>query len=176
MEKTIKLKGIIKFDPFDITKKHKNQSSWKKTAMIQFYNDDICLYYSWFIKKRYNLILNKPLRGSHISFINDSLRDMGKGLEYESEIDIINNWNIVKSKWNNKEIEIVLNPDICSDGLFWWMKIIEKENTITSIRAEVGLSKPYWGLHLTIGYANERYVEHSKYIVNLLTKYGGEFN
>ena len=40
---------------------------------------DVAEYYSWFVSKRYNLILNKPLRGAHVSFINDSLRDMMLG-------------------------------------------------------------------------------------------------
>jgi hypothetical protein len=35
--------------------------------------------------KRYNLILNKPLRGAHISFINDSMRDLTHNGKTEEE-------------------------------------------------------------------------------------------
>jgi hypothetical protein len=47
----------------------------EKMAMILL-DGDVTEYYAWFIQKRYNLILNKPLRGAHISFINDSMRDL----------------------------------------------------------------------------------------------------
>ena len=69
----INITGKIQFDVEDKTKKHKNQASWKKMAMI-FIDGDITEYYSWFLERRYKLILNKPLRGGHISFINDSMQ------------------------------------------------------------------------------------------------------
>ena len=68
--KTLTMKGVIKFDPQNKTKKHDRQGKWKKIAMVFFYGD-VCEYYSWFINRRFNLLLNKPLRGGHISFIND---------------------------------------------------------------------------------------------------------
>ena len=49
-------KAKIVFDPIDKTKKHKDQSSWKNVAICKTY-DDIDLYYSWFIFKRFNLIV-----------------------------------------------------------------------------------------------------------------------
>ena len=57
----IKLKGKILFDPVNLTKKHRLQADWKKVAYIQF-EGDICEYYAWFINKRYDLQLNKPIR------------------------------------------------------------------------------------------------------------------
>jgi len=55
--------GKIEFDPVNVTKKHDKQSSWKKVAMVRFQNnDDTYAYYSWFLKKRFNLVLNKPIR------------------------------------------------------------------------------------------------------------------
>ena len=68
------LKGKIEFDPINVTKKHNNQSSWKKTAMVKF-DDDTFAYYSWFLQKRFNLFLNKPLRGTHVTIINDKCDD-----------------------------------------------------------------------------------------------------
>ena len=64
--------GKIIFDPGDKTRKHTNQSSWKRIAMIQLYCD-IHLYYAWFIYKRYSLLLNKPIRGTHITIISDKI-------------------------------------------------------------------------------------------------------
>ena len=74
MEKIL-LTGRIEFEPENVTKKQNLQASWKHVAMVLF-DGDITDYYAWFIKKRYNLILNKPLRGGHVSFINDSFKEM----------------------------------------------------------------------------------------------------
>lgn len=172
MKNYIKHTGKIMFDPIDKTNKHSSQSSWKKTAMIMF-DSDISEYYAWFIKKRYNIVLNKPLRGSHISFINDSKRDIktGSGLVNETDVDLL--WNIVKNKWNNKSIDVTLNVDTRSDGKHWWLNIPEENRTlIHDIRKEIGLDRPYFGLHLSIGYTNDKNIEHSKYIIGLINKFG----
>jgi hypothetical protein len=52
----------------------------------------------------------------------------------------------------------------------------ESRKPLLDIRSELGLGKPYFGMHLTIGYANEKNLEHSKYIHGLVTKYGGGYN
>src|SRR5690606_34405641 len=99
---TISIEGTIYFDPDDKTNKHKEQSSWKRMALIMF-NGDLANYYAWFLQKRYNLILNKPLRGAHISFINDAERDTnGK-------------WEELKKKWHKKKITVVLSLDPRTD-------------------------------------------------------------
>ncbi len=161
---TIKLKGTILFDPPNITKKHKKQSSWKKHAMIVF-EGDLCEYYSWFIFKRYMIKLNPPLRRPHITFVNDR----------KSEIN--NKWEEVKSKWNHKKIDIILNiePRTDSDNegskCHWWLNVPEEYRCdIQKIREEAGLSKPFFGLHMTIGFANSKNVEQSKYIHRLIKK------
>ena len=68
----IRVKGILEFSPEDVTRKHKNQSSWKRVAMIRT-GCDMDRYYAWFLKKRFNLELNRNLRGSHVTFISDRL-------------------------------------------------------------------------------------------------------
>ena len=68
----IKVKGILEFSPEDVTRKHRNQSSWKRVAIIKT-DCDLDRYYAWFLKKRFNLELNKNLRGTHVTFINDKL-------------------------------------------------------------------------------------------------------
>lgn len=129
---------------------------------------DMTEYYSWFIKKRYNLELNRPLRGAHISFINDSIRDMGIYAD---------KWEEVKEKYNGTEVTLTLDVDVRSDSKHWWL-IVEHESRkpLLDIRAELGLDKPYFGMHMTVGYANEKNIDHSKYILGLITKYGKGYN
>ena len=143
----IKLIGKIVFDPKGRTKKHKRQASWKKVAMISI-GGDASEYYAWFIKKRYSISLSPPLRKAHVTFINDRSSDMnGK-------------WEEVKKKWSGKEIEIVLDlsPRTDSDNnnsdYHWWLNIPEKDRGgLQEIRNELGLGRPYYGLHLSIGRA-----------------------
>lgn len=176
MRKIIKIKGRIVFDPPDRTKKHRKQASWKKVAYVLF-DGDICEYYSWFIFKRYSLPLARPLRGPHVTFINDSERDIGNN---------VSKWNDLKRKWNGKEIEVELDIDVRSDGINWWFKLTESSRDVLhGIRAEIGLGRPYWGLHMTLGYANDSYDEtentgamkairknedHSRYIHRIISK------
>ena len=163
----IELKGKIWFDPKNVTKKHNNQAEWKRMAMVMF-EGDASEYYAWFIKKRYNLILNRPLRGAHISFINDSVRDMG---------DKADKWDEVKDKYNGMEVKLILDTDVRSDGKHWWLPVeSESRKPLLDIRSELGLGKPFYGMHMTIGYANEKNIEHSKYILSLITEYGGGYN
>ena len=162
MVNTITVKGKIKFDPSDKTNKHKNQATWKRVAMVLI-EGELAEYYAWFIKKRYNLPLNRPLRGAHVTFINDRASDMnGK-------------WDEVKKKWDGKEIEIVLSVDPRTDSVkdnssgHWWLNVPEEHREqLHGIRAELGLGRPYWGLHMALGYANEKNIAHSKYIHGLI--------
>jgi hypothetical protein len=179
VKNTITIKGKIVLDPKDYTNKHKAQSSWKKVAMVVF-EGDICEYYAWFIKKRYNLPLAMPLRNAHISFINDR------------EVDMNGKWEEVKKKWDGKEVEVVLSVDPRTDSasekssMHWWLNIPEEHRgQLHGIRAELGLGRPYWGLHMAIGYARDsddsdpeikgikalrQNVAHSKYIHGLIKK------
>ncbi len=131
---------------------------------------DITEYYSWILKRRYNLDLKKPERGAHISFINDSLRDLSlNGTRTPEEIEKI--WSEVKSKWDGKDIEVVINLDPRTDDKYWWFNVPHEERILLqSIREELGLGKPFWGMHMTIGDADRTPVtlEHSKYIHRLL--------
>lgn len=169
------LKGKIIFDPDNKTRKHESQASWKLMALLMF-GGDVCNYYKWFIKKRYNLELNQPLRGAHISFINDSIADIADGLGITQKEGIAK-WREIKKKWNGKEITIELNTDVRSDGKHWWLQIPEdSREKLHRIREELGLARPYFGLHCSIGFANEKNIEHSKYILGLLEKFGDSYN
>lgn len=189
----IKTKGKILFDPVNVTKKHNKQGSWKRMAMVML-DGDLSKYYAWFLKKRYNevlypsikntfsindkmivtentiideFILNKPLRGSHISFINDSLNDMKKGLNINSDKEVNDIWNKVRNKWNNVKIDITLSLDVRSDKNHWWLNIPEEERILLhNIRKELGLGRPFWGLHMSLGYVNEKNMDKSDFLLN----------
>lgn len=168
MGNKILLTGKIIFDPIDITKKHENQSSWKYVAMVKL-EGDLCEYYSWFLKKRYGLLLNKPLRGAHITFINDSFIDLSLNKTLtKSEVDI--KWNKVKKKWDNVIVPIMLNVEPRTNGEHWWLNIpYEYRERLHSIRQELLLKKPFFGLHMTIGYPNDKNINHSHYLHTVLT-------
>lgn len=138
-----KVRGIIEFSPSDKTNKHRNQSSWKRVAMIRT-NCDIDKYYSWFIKKRFNLELNPNLRGTHITFISDKLEKE----TFEKASDT----------FNGKEIDFYVELEPRSSGKHWWLRVHcpEAEN----IREIMGLDRiPYFSFHLTLGRADIRYPE-----------------
>ena len=145
----VKVKGIIDFSPEDVTRKHKNQSSWKRVAMIRT-DCDMDRYYSWFIKKRFNLDLNRNLRGTHVTFISDKI-----------EKNIFDEASLI---FNGKSIDFYIDLEPRSNAEHWWLRVYSPE--AESIREVMGLSRePYYGLHLTLGYANEKNFEHSEYIL-----------
>lgn len=150
-----------------MTKKHNSQASWKRIAMV-FLDGDVSEYYAWFIKKRFNLILNKPLRGAHISFINDRALDMTlNGQRDLNEVDIL--WDETKAKWDKKIIPLMLELSPRTDAKHWWLNVSpESRDKLQGIRNELGLGKPYYGLHLSLGYANEKNEGHSRYIHELI--------
>jgi len=182
----IKLKGKILFDPEDKTNKHLSQSSWKRIAMVIIeggHSNDICKYYSWFIKRRYDIDLLEPLRGPHVTFINDR------------ESDTNGKWEEVKKKYNNKEICIFLDTSPRTDSAenkkritnCWWLNIPNELRTeLQSIRDELGMGRPFFGMHMTLGRAEDfikdddfiegvqkckrMNIEQSKYIHNLIKK------
>jgi len=151
----IKIRGIIEFSPEDVTRKHRAQSSWKRVAIIKT-DCDLDRYYAWFLKKRFNLELNKNLRGPHITFISDRL---------EREI-----FDEASKIFNGKEIDFYLELEPRGNDTHWWLRVHCPE--AESIREALGLSRdPYFGLHLTLGYANEKNIEHSKYIINCCKRF-----
>jgi hypothetical protein len=151
----IKIKGILDFTPEDVTRKHKSQSSWKRVAVIKM-DGDLDRYYAWFLKKRFILDLNKNLRGAHVTFISDRL---------EKTI-----FDEASKLFNGKEITFYLEIEPRSNGQHWWLRVHSPE--AESIREAMGLSRePYFGLHLTLGLANERNLEHSKYILETCKRF-----
>lgn len=155
----MKYKGKILFDPGDVTKKHSRQGVWKKTAMLMA-KDETPAMWRWYLRKRFGLILNPPLRGSHITFINDRMGDQKV-------------WEKVKKRWNGVTTDCILGDYITSNGEHWWIPVKSCSDILISVRESLSLpSAPFFPLHLTIGYANERNIEHSKYILRSITTRG----
>jgi hypothetical protein len=152
----IRAEGIINFKPENRTRKHEAQHSWKKTALIET-DCDLERYYAWFIERRFNLKLNQTLRGTHISFIND---------RFEHD-----DWNRFAAIFDGKPITFFYELEPRSDAKHWWLRVHSPE--AESIREICGLTRvPYFGLHLTLGYANEKNIEHSEYILNQCKRFG----
>jgi hypothetical protein len=150
-----KVKGVLDFYPKDVSKKHEEQSSWKRTALIRT-NCDLDRYYGWFLTKRFNLKLNNNLRGSHVSIINDKMdKDIfTQGAKF----------------FHGKEVEFYYENVYNSNGTHWWVNV--KCSDANSIRESLGLTPdPYFGLHLTIGHVNEKYMYHSEYIYRQCKKF-----
>ncbi len=152
------MKGILEFDPINVTKKHLKQASWKRVAVIKFDND-ICEYYSWFIAKRFNLKLNKPLRGAHVTIISDI-------------VDSDELYTQARELLNGKEITIKYDPTNIRANKkgHWWVKVYCDD--VKNIRTIMGLNPdPYFGLHLTMGLATHLQLEHSNYILDQCIKF-----
>lgn len=78
-------------------------------------------------------------------------------------------WDGVKEKWDGKEIPILLNLNVRTDGKTWWLNVDQEyRGLLQGIRDELGLGRPYYGMHLSLGYANEKNIQHSEYIHHLL--------
>jgi hypothetical protein len=162
----VKISGKIVFDPKDATNKHKDQAVWKKMAMVVI-DGDITDYYSWFLKRRYNITLNPPLRGAHVTFISDRTHDLNEGngsIKVKHQL-----WDDIKKKYNNRKIDIVLSPDMKTNGEHWWLMIPEEDRVeLHGIRKELGLGRSHFGLHMSLGYANVKNFQQSTYIHKLI--------
>ncbi len=159
----IEVKGTYLFDPPSLTKKHKDQNDWKKTAFIKT-DCDMHLYYKWFLTKRFDLHLKKPIRPyPHISFINDRINTP----------ELIQKYEEVKAKYDGKEVTFLYSPELIRTNTeHWWIKVESKE--AEAVRAECGLTPiPHFNMHLTLGEVIElpRHIEHSKYILRQITNF-----
>lgn len=151
------IEGIIQFDPINVTKKHNQQSTWKKVAIVKF-DCDIFALYRWYIKKRFNLKLNTPLRGSHLTFINDIIDD--------------DTYLQAKQMFDGKLVKVVYFPQDIESNIkgHWW--IPADSNDCSQIRLVMGLGNPYFDYHITIGRATHLELEHSNYITQQCQIFG----
>ena len=147
-----KIKGKVKTEVEKLTNKQKDSPYYY--SMVEF-NCDISNYYSWFLKKRFNLELIKPLRGTHVSFIYEKLS--------KKKIEQL-------SLFEDKLINVYYDTLIRSNGSHWWLRAYSPE--IESIRMALGLTpQPHFAFHITIGKVNEKNLEHSQYIFETIKKF-----
>lgn len=157
----LKTYGKLIFDPKDYTRKHEKQSKWKKTAMVLI-GDDLSEYYAWFLKKRFNLKLNPPLRDSHLTIVNDRVSD---------STDNMCRWDELKEFYKKEVIEVEYHVSPRTNGEHWWLTAACREGVF--IREQLGLKRtPYFGMHITIGHANEKFIDHSEYIYRQILRHG----
>jgi hypothetical protein len=157
----LKLSGTVEFEPGNKTRKHLSQASWKRVVMIRTH-DDLSEYYAWFINRRFNLPLNKPLRGAHITIVNDAERDFVWGVEPK--------WSEIKKMYHGKPMDFYIDLEPRTNGEHWWLRVYCPLGE--TMREELGLSRePYYSFHLTIGHANEKYLAHSEYILNVCQRH-----
>ncbi len=148
------MKGKLKFQPENKTKKH-NKQDWKKIAMILL-KCDLDNYYAWFLTKRFGLEFVKNLRGAHITIISDRI---------DSEL-----FKEATKAFNDKEITFYYELEPRTNTKHWWLRVHCPE--AETIRTSMGLTKePYFGFHLTIGYVNERNIGHSEYVYQTIKKF-----
>lgn len=152
------LKGRVICNPNELTNKHKEQSTWKKVIFIQFADDDLLGLYSWFIRKRYNLELFKPLREPHLTIINDSFSEMN--------LELMDDF---MAKYESKEMVIEVSVSPRTNGKHWWLPISQKsKDELLSIRKELGLGAPFSGFHITLGTPKTKHIEFSNYIHEII--------
>ena len=149
------IRGKVLFDLYDVTNKHKKQSPWKKTAFVLL-DCDTDIYYSWFLEKRFGLILGRPLRGFHFTVINDRI-------ETEEGIKLYEN---VKERWNNREVSFSFDSDYRSNGKHFWFKVISED--ANNIRKEAGLDNLYHSFHVTIGRVQIKQKDFCEYVHRLM--------
>jgi Mg2+ and Co2+ transporter CorA len=164
MQTEIQYIGKIQFEPEHITKKHEEHGEWKKVAMLVI-PGEVTAYYKWFLAKNYGVKLMSPLRGAHVTFINDRFAKITGETEAEKQAL----WDATKLKWDGKEIPVNIDMNIRTDSKWWWYNVSkEHREEIQAIRDELGIGEPFYGLHMTVGQANEKNIPHSDYIHRLL--------
>ncbi len=155
---TVRVTGRMVFDPRHVSRKHEKQASWKATAVLQLPGEDH-LFYSWLVRRRYGLELNRPARGSHVTFVNDRSSSMRLGA-----------WDWARNDLNGTEASVTLSTDLRTNGKHWWLPVIESTE-LSAVRRWLGLAPvPFWPMHMTVGHANERNIEHSEHLHGMLRK------
>lgn len=162
----MQFRGKIVFDPRANTKKIENRLESHSYCLLLF-DSDICEYYSWFLKKK-GLLLIHPVSGPHITLVSEKTKYIdGSSIEEKKLL-----WEGVKQKYNKLEVEVDINTEIYySNGKHWWLKMSkESEQECLVIRNLLGLGKPKFSLHFTLGYVNERAenIIQSEYLSKIL--------
>jgi hypothetical protein len=137
MSDTIQISGQLLYDPPHFTKLHERQADWKKVVIIKT-DDETDLYYAWFLKKRFGLLLNPSGRGSHVTIVCEPVN-----LELYENSKLLLNGTIANFN---------LHLNYKTNCKHWWLSV--SSDDAISIRNSIGLITPRAvGLHLTLGFA-----------------------
>lgn len=152
---TFNSEGILNFDPIPIT--GKAEKMFKPFWAIINTNDDLDDYYRWLLLRRFNIILQAPAWGPHIT-VADGQPPLIKGT-----------WEKIKQEYDQKVIPFTYQNTPLSNGRHWWLRV--QCPIITEIREKLNVQRTNlkWGLHLTLGMPIPRHEEHSMYIHRIET-------
>jgi hypothetical protein len=167
------IKGKLQFDPVNISRKHEQQAAWKKVAMVRFGDsDETAKYYKWLLEQRFGLRipdvepfiwkgrLNDPVRGTHVTAINEIVDD---------EI-----YEKARMAFHGKEVRVQYDPTLirCNrkgERMWWHIKAYSED--LDSIRAWMGLGRPYHSFHITVGLVNPKFIDHSEWVADMCDKH-----
>jgi hypothetical protein len=97
------------------------------------------------------------LRGSHVTIINDA----------EREVPLFGE---AAKVFNGREIDFWIDPEPRTNGEHWWLRVYCQD--AEAIRVVCGGNPtPFYAFHLTLGYANERNIAHSNYILECCKRF-----
>lgn len=133
---TFSVEGILRYNPN--REKLKKTRSHDEFFLILEVPKNLGLYYRYWVKKRYDLFLNPPAYGEHVTIL-DGRREVSS--------NYIHYWK----KYNNKKVKIQYTNDVYQKWKFWCLPVISQE--LTDIQFELGFTenKP---LHITFGRMN----------------------
>lgn len=151
----IKLIGVVKFDPEPKTEKHIKQSEWKKQMCIDF-RGELDLFYAKMVEKAYLIHLIRPHRLGHLTIIADRYSDNEK-------------WKLAKERYDGKKVEVWYDPNVRGNDEYWWLRATCKFGD--ALRKELGLGKPFFPYHITIGSVKESEKEHVNYVLKCRDKF-----
>lgn len=140
----------IIWDLENVTNKHVLQSSWKRT-IIASVEGDLCDYYRWFIFKRFGTQLNPPLRGPHITIVNDRIEDFE---EFDLKV------NELSKRISTISIDLDLVVRYGPEHI--WFRCLSPSSM--EIRELLGLGKPHMGFHVTIGSYRKNQLDQANWI------------
>lgn len=136
MNQATQCNGKFIFSPArpGLKKSHRSFDS----AVILKVDNGITEYYSWWLNKKYGLVLAKPAWGTHITVVSD--KDRVKDLDAFAAL---------KQSFNGKILAVPHHVEIKKQWQFWVLDVKPTAEMI-QIRQSLGL-KENFPFHITIG-------------------------
>lgn len=142
--KTFKVSAQIKVFPNDRLRIKNKKRTYEDHLIVANLSNDFYKYYSYFLHKKYGVILEPPPFGTHIT-ISDG----------RQEIDINKHKDFLQLI-NNKQIIVDVNPEIYLHWQFFAVRIYSEQ--LNKIRDSLELTSSY-PFHITIGKISSKSLE-----------------